>query len=103
MRPSRKYEAHSRLQQGFGGKGREVQKVRATDEIDDTNGYDPPPPPPLWEVTFLHYRMSGSDKEFFISSVHSCRKHANISDHRTFQLCQKACLIELSLSLYMYI
>jgi len=43
MRPTRKYEAHSRLQQGFGGKGREVQKVRATDEIDDTNGYDPPP------------------------------------------------------------
>jgi len=42
MRPTRKYEAHSRLQQGFGGKGREVQKVRATDEIDDTNGYDPP-------------------------------------------------------------
>lgn len=84
MRPSRKYEAHSRLQQGFGGKGREVQKVRATDEIDDTNGYDLP--------------LCGRSHSFIIGCRAPTRnfifhryidvshsKHANISDHRTFQ------------------
>lgn len=35
MCPSRKHKPHSRLQQGFKGKGREVQKVKAADEIDD--------------------------------------------------------------------
>ncbi len=75
MRPSRKYEAHSRLQQGFGGKGREVQKARAADEIDDTNGYDPP-----------HHERSHSFiigcralmRNFFISSVHSSQNKVNI-------------------------
>lgn len=35
MCPSRKHKPHSRSQQGFKGKGREVQKVKAADEIDD--------------------------------------------------------------------